>query len=67
MDDSANGIYHLIIGRYLLTELWLDLKLSQKLIEAGSTALMVDLGMYDFKNLIIGKITPEESFMNAYA
>ena len=31
-----------------------------------STATMVDLGMQKFKYLNTGKITPEESFMNAY-
>ena len=28
---------------------------------------MVNLGTYQFKDLNTGKITPEESFMNAYA
>ena len=31
-----------------------------------STATMVDLGMHKFKYLNTGKLTPEESFMNAY-
>ena len=30
-------------------------------------APMVDLGKYEFKNLSTRKITPEESFTNAYA
>ena len=32
----------------------------------GSTTPMFDLGMYIFKYLNTGKITPEESFTNAY-
>ena len=32
----------------------------------GYTAPMVDLGMYTFKDLNTGKITPEESFTNTY-
>ena len=61
----------MIIVRYILTALGLNLKLSDHIIEAengtfkGSTALMVDLGPYESKYLNTGKITPEESFMNA--
>ena len=32
----------------------------------GSTAPMVDLDAYKFKDLNAGKITPEKSFTNAY-
>ena len=32
-----------------------------------STAPMVDLGMYDFKDFNTDKTTSEESFMNVYA
>ena len=32
----------------------------------GFTTPMVDLGTYIFKDLNTGKITPEESFTNAY-
>ena len=47
-------------------------KLSDHVVEGDggplkqSRAPMVDLGMNFFKYLNTGKITPEESFMNAY-
>ena len=52
VDDSAKGRYDTILGRYLLTDLGLNLKFSDHVIEAddgpfkGSTAPMVDLGTY---------------------
>ena len=66
VDDSAKGGYDVILGRDLLTELGLNLKLSEHVIEAedgtfkGYTTPMVDLGTYTFKYLITEKITPEE-------
>ena len=33
----------------------------------GSTAPMVDVGMYESKGLNTGEITPEESFTNTHA
>ena len=54
----------MISGIYLLTELGLNLELSDYVIKAddgsfkGSTSPMVDLGTYGFKNLNTGKITP---------
>ena len=72
VDDSAKGRYNLILGRYLLTESGLDLKLSEHVIKAddrpfkGSKIPMVDLGTYIFKYLNTEKITPDESFTNAY-
>ena len=65
MDESAKGIYDIIIGRYLLTALISSLKSSDHVIEAdggpfkGSTAPMVDLGKYDFKYLSTENITHE--------
>ena len=56
----------MILGRDLLLELWLNLKLSEHVIESydgpfdGSTTFMVDLGTYIFKYLNTGQITPEE-------
>ena len=56
----------MILERNLLTELLLNLKLSDHVIEADdmhfkrSTAPMVDLGTNGFKDLNTGKITPEE-------
>ena len=57
MDDPAKGIYDMVLGRYLLTALGLNLKLSVHVIEAddeilkGYTSPMVDMGTYKFKDL----------------
>ena len=65
VDAYAKFIYDMILCRYLLTELGLNLKLSEHVIKSddgpfkGSTAPMVDLGKYIFKDLNIGKIKPE--------
>ena len=72
MDDSAKDIYDMIVGQDLLTELGLNLKSSEHVIEAddgtfnGCTTPMVDLVTYIFKVLNKGKIKSEESFTNAY-
>ena len=72
MYDSNKGIYDMILGRYLWTELGLKLKWSEHVIESdngilkGSTTPMVYLGIYIFKGLSKEKITPEESFKDAY-
>ena len=56
MNYSTKGIYVVILGRYLLTDLVLNLKLSDQIIESkdgplkGSTAPMDDMGTYKFKN-----------------
>ena len=55
----------MILDRNLLTELVLNLEFSKHVIKAdyepfiGSTAPMVDLGTYIFKDLNIEKIKPE--------
>ena len=73
MDDSAKVRYNIIIGKYLLTELGLNMKLSEHFIKVdngplkGSSAPMVDLGTYEIINLNTGNITPGELFMNDYA
>ena len=65
VDNSAKGRYDMILGRYLLTTLGLNLKLSDHFIEAddgpfkGSTSPMVDMGTYEFKYLNTGNITPK--------
>ena len=62
----------MILGWYLLTEIWLNLKWSEHVIEAndepfkGYTTPTFDLGTYMFKDLNTDKITPEELFTNAY-
>ena len=56
MDDSAKGRRDMILGRYLLTGLGLNLKLSDHVIEAddrpfkASTTPAVDLVTYELKN-----------------
>ena len=51
----------------------LNIKFSEHVIEPddgtlkGLTALMIDLGMYEFKKLNTREITPWELFINAYA
>ena len=65
VDESSNGGYDMILGRDLLTELGLNLKFSECVIEGyyrpfkGSITPMVGLGTYTFRSLNIGKITPE--------
>ena len=65
VDDSTKGRYDIILGRYLLTLLGLNIKSSEQFIEAdygplkGLTSDMVDLGGYQFIYLNTGKITPE--------
>ena len=52
VDDSTMGRYDMILGRYIITDLVLNLKLSNHFIESddgplkGSTAPMADLGTY---------------------
>ena len=64
--EYSKSRYDMILGRYLLIELLLNLKFSEHVIEAddgpfkGSTTPMVNLGKYIFKYLNTGKFTPEE-------
>ena len=57
VDDSAKGRYDMIMGQDLLTELVLNLKFSEHVIEAddgtfkGYTTPMVNFGTYIFKYL----------------
>ena len=66
VDDSSKGVYDMILGRYLLKDLVLNLKFFNNAIEAddgpfiGSMEFMVDLGTYEFKDLKTGMITPDE-------
>ena len=72
VDESAKGRYYMIVGWDILTELGLNLKISEHVIKEddghfkGSTTPMVYLGTYIFKDLNTEKITPDESFTNAY-
>ena len=73
VDDSDKGICDIIIGRDILTDLGLNLKLSYPVIEAdyepfkGYMAPMVVLGTYEFKYLNTGNITPKYDFRHYYA
>ena len=55
MDESAKGIYDIILGRYQLTVLWLNIKFSDQVMESDDgplkvyTAPMVDLCTYNLK------------------
>ena len=61
----------MILGRYLLTALGLDLKLYENIILGGDGTFkgcsvpMLDVSTYDFKPLTKNKVKPEESFINA--
>ena len=72
LDESAKGRHDMILGRDILTELGLNLKFSEHVIEGydvpfnGSTTPMVDMGMHIFKDLNTRGITPEELFTNTY-
>ena len=56
-DDSTKGRYDMILGRYIKTALGLNLKFYEHAIKAYdgplrvSTAPMVDLVTYEFKDL----------------
>ena len=62
VDDPSKGRYDMILGRNILAELWSNTKLSEHVIKVddgnlkGSTAPMVDLGTYEFKDLNTGKL-----------
>ena len=55
MDEPIKGVYDIILGRYLSTEQWLNINVSEHIIEAdygplkGSLTPMVDFGTYEFK------------------
>ena len=71
--DSTKRRYYMILCRDILTQLGLNIKLSEHVIKkgdgtlTGSLAPIVDLSMYEFRKLNEGKITPKESFMKSYA
>ena len=73
MYESAKGRNNMILDRYILKYLGINLQLSDHVIEwydrifKESTSPMVHLGTYTFKDLNTRKITPEEFFMCAYA
>ena len=60
VDESAKGQYNMILGQDLLSELELNLRFSDHVIEADystfkrSKTPIVDLGAYEFKYLSTG-------------
>ena len=73
MDNSSKDRYDMILGRCVLTALGLNLKLSDHFIEAdygtfkSLTLPMIDMVTHEWNCSNTGNITPEETFMNAYA
>ena len=65
VDESCKRRYDMILGRYLLTSLGLNLNLSEHVIKSDggllkfSSAPMVDFGMNGFKDLNIGIFYPK--------
>ena len=62
----------MIIDRYLITTLGLNIRFSENIIIGGDgpfkgcSAPMLDVSTYEFKLLTEKKVKPEESFINAY-
>ena len=63
VDDSAKGRYYVVLVRDILIALVLNMKFSEHIIKVDdrplrvSTATMVDVGTYKFKDLNTGEIT----------
>ena len=68
IDESTNGRYNMILGRYLITTLVLDLKFFDNFIigREGCSSTMVDVSNYGFKSIIDKTVKPEEYFINSY-
>ena len=72
MDDFDKDRCDIIIGRYLLTVLGLNIYFSRYIIEVvdeplkGSTSPLIYLGVYYYKYLNMGEVTPEKYFKNVY-
>ena len=72
LDDSARGSYGMILVIDILTELGLNIKISEHGIKAddspfiGSSLTMFYLGAYVFKYLNTREIKNEELFTDAY-
>ena len=72
VDDSNKARYDIVLGVDILTEMGLNLKFCNHVIEGydrpfkGSTTPVVDMVTHEFTYFKTGKITPEEFFMNAY-
>ena len=72
MEESNKGIYQIILVRYIVSQLQLNITFSKNFINAGygplkwSTSSMIYLGTYEFKDSNKGKITPEGYFNITY-
>ena len=72
LGDSSKGRYNMILGIDRLKIIRITFKWSDDVVKVyggtfkESMAPMVGLGMHKFKYLNTGKLTPDESFMNAY-
>ena len=73
VDESYEGLYEIILGRDLLTNLGLCLKISEQVIAGsgipyeGCMSPMVDLNTYDYKySHLKNQIKPEKMYMDAY-
>ena len=66
VDNYTEGRYNMILGRYLITTMVLDIKFSDNIIidragtHEGFLAPMVDRNNYEFKILMDKTIKPEE-------
>ena len=62
----------MILGRYLIISLVLDIKFSDNVINGsigpyeGCLLSIVDIGNYNFKSITDKIVKPEESFINSY-
>ena len=69
VDESTSGIYDMILGRYLLTALVLDLKFSDEVIIGGEgpyerrSSPMVDVRNYNFLSITDKTVKPEKSLI----
>ena len=72
MNESTNGRYGIILGRYLLTALETDLKFYKNVIIGGKgpyegcSAPMVDVRNYNFTSITDKQVKWEEYFINSY-
>ena len=72
INESTNGRYGIILGRYLLTALETDLKFYKNVIIGGKgpyegcSAPMVDVRNYNFTSITDKQVKWEEYFINSY-
>ena len=72
VNEFTKGRYNMILGQYIIIELAFNLEFAEHVVETddkpfkGYITSMVDLGIYVFKDLYTGNITPEEIFNNFY-